>query len=198
MRKLALPILLVALFAAPFALGQGYQVLQQYCPSCAATFQSLTASSFVQTPALKGPAGVTREAFASSGPSTYTSSQASGGGSASPGFVFNTPSGYGSNDYLLSMQVSGADKFHVNGTGGVTAAGTYSGPGLSMTSSSLSSNTCNSGVEGNVRRDSASGGTSTLHRTRVCICSSDGAASPTYTWVNITSGTVGTSTSCAD
>jgi hypothetical protein len=54
--------------------------------------------------------------------------------------------------------------------------------------------TCNSSSERSVVVPGDSGGT-TGHRTRICICASDGAATPTYYWVN-TSGAVGTSTTC--
>jgi hypothetical protein len=57
--------------------------------------------------------------------------------------------------------------------------------------------TCASGTEGNISRDAAAGGTSG-HRTRVCLCTSDGAGTPGYKWQNMVSGTLGTTTTCAD
>lgn len=57
--------------------------------------------------------------------------------------------------------------------------------------------TCAAGLEGAVVVDSASG-VSTGHRTRICICVSDGAGTPARAWQNIASGTVGTTTACND
>lgn len=56
--------------------------------------------------------------------------------------------------------------------------------------------TCAAGVEGRIVRDTLAGGT-TGARTRVCLCTSDGAGSPAYAWQNIVSGTVGTTTTCS-
>lgn len=55
--------------------------------------------------------------------------------------------------------------------------------------------TCSSALEGAVRADSASGGTSGA-RTRVCICTSDGGGSPAYAWQNSATASVGTTTTC--
>jgi hypothetical protein len=55
--------------------------------------------------------------------------------------------------------------------------------------------TCASALEGLIARDSAAGGT-TGNRTRVCVCTSDGAGTPAYAWVNLGSGTVGNTTTC--
>lgn len=57
--------------------------------------------------------------------------------------------------------------------------------------------TCAAGIEWQMRADAASG-VSTGHRSRVCLCTSDGAGSPAYAWENITSGTIGTTTTCPD
>jgi hypothetical protein len=57
--------------------------------------------------------------------------------------------------------------------------------------------TCASTTEGYVSRDVGSG-VSTGHRTRLCLCVSDGAGSPAYAWQNMVSGTVGTTTTCSD
>jgi hypothetical protein len=56
--------------------------------------------------------------------------------------------------------------------------------------------TCSAAVEGLAYRQSGTGGTGTLQTTRLCVCVSDGAASPAYTWRNIITGTAGTSTVC--
>lgn len=50
--------------------------------------------------------------------------------------------------------------------------------------------TCNAGAEGKIYRVSATGGTSTTKRTKICLCTSDGAASPAYAWQNVITGTM--------
>lgn len=57
--------------------------------------------------------------------------------------------------------------------------------------------TCNSGAEGEMEQDTTAGGTSG-HRTRICVCTSNGAGTPTYAWQNVVSGTVGNTTTCSD
>ena len=39
-------------------------------------------------------------------------------------------------------------------------------------------------------------GASLSGRTRICMCTSDGGGTPAYAWLNVTTGTVGTSTAC--
>lgn len=56
--------------------------------------------------------------------------------------------------------------------------------------------TCSSANEGRVYRLTGTGGTNTGSQTRFCACVSDGAASPTYSWRNLISGTAGNSTTC--
>jgi hypothetical protein len=56
---------------------------------------------------------------------------------------------------------------------------------------------CNAGNEWTLKADSASGA-STSHRSRLCLCTSDGAGTPAYAWQNAVSGTVGTDTTCSD
>lgn len=56
--------------------------------------------------------------------------------------------------------------------------------------------TCGASTEGMARVDGASGGTSGA-RTRLCLCTSDGAGTPAYAWQNVESGTVGTTTTCS-
>lgn len=53
--------------------------------------------------------------------------------------------------------------------------------------------TCGSGFEGQLRSDFA-GGASTGARTRLCVCTSDGAA--VYAWQNLATAAVGTTTTC--
>lgn len=55
--------------------------------------------------------------------------------------------------------------------------------------------TCASALEFTVRADNTSGGT-TGARSQLCVCTSDGGATPAYAWVNLASGTVGTATTC--
>lgn len=76
---------------------------------------------------------------------------------------------------------------------GILSASVLDGGAFVLTTTTLE--TCAVGVEGLVRRDAAGGGT-TGERTRICICTSDGAPSPAYAWINLGSGTVGTTTAC--
>lgn len=39
-------------------------------------------------------------------------------------------------------------------------------------------------------------GTSLSARTRVCVCSSDGGGTPAFAWLNVVTGTIGTSSAC--
>jgi hypothetical protein len=57
--------------------------------------------------------------------------------------------------------------------------------------------TCTAALENTIKRDYASGG-STGDTTRLCLCVSDGAGTPAYAWQNLTTGTVGTSTTCTE
>lgn len=53
--------------------------------------------------------------------------------------------------------------------------------------------TCASGIEGTIQTDVLSGA-ATGKRTKVCLCTSDGAS--TYAWQNIATATIGTTTAC--
>lgn len=55
--------------------------------------------------------------------------------------------------------------------------------------------TCNAAREFQLKADSSSGGT-TGFASRVCVCASDGAATPAYAWVDLASGLTGTATTC--
>lgn len=55
--------------------------------------------------------------------------------------------------------------------------------------------TCGASLEWSVAADSTSG-VSTAHRSRLCMCTSNGSA--VYAWQNIVSGTVGNTTTCND
>lgn len=56
--------------------------------------------------------------------------------------------------------------------------------------------TCALGIEGKISRNAATGGTTGV-RTSACMCTSDGAGTPAYAWMHLTTGTVGTTTTCA-
>jgi hypothetical protein len=97
-------------------------------------------------------------------------------------------------------------------TGGLSVGGNISVTGfvgpttyfgkLVPDTADLTSFTCNNGRSGMILQDILGGGTGTLHPTRICLCQSDGAASPTYKWRNIASAApataLGTSTTCPD
>jgi hypothetical protein len=70
------------------------------------------------------------------------------------------------------------------------------GAGGSLILSAATLDACTSGAEGEIQRDALSGGASTGHATRLCLCQSDGAAS--YAWRNVITGNVGTSSTCPD
>lgn len=55
--------------------------------------------------------------------------------------------------------------------------------------------TCASGTEGAIARDTAAGGTSGK-RTKLCLCTSDGAGTPAYAWQNLATSTLGNTTTC--
>ena len=78
-------------------------------------------------------------------------------------------------------------------TGKLTAGGVLGSPGLNNQPTSLP--TCSSTNEGFQYWDSTSG-IATGHRTRLCLCTSNGSSS--YAWQNIVSATVGNATTCND
>lgn len=57
--------------------------------------------------------------------------------------------------------------------------------------------TCDAAAEGELRRLAGTGGTNTGARTRLCLCASDGGASPAYAWQNVVTGTIGNATTCS-
>ena len=59
----------------------------------------------------------------------------------------------------------------------------------------ISLDTCNADTEGYVEADNTSGADSGSI-TRICICTSNGQASPSYVWVNMQTAKVGTTTTC--
>jgi len=99
---------------------------------------------------------------------------------------------YMANDTFGTLNLIGS----VGGSGNWSTAGSFNSD-TSLKIGATAVGTCNSGAEGVMRRDSAGGGT-TGHRTKVCLCTSDGAGTPAYAWTNLGSGTVGTSTACND
>jgi hypothetical protein len=97
--------------------------------------------------------------------------------------------GTGATDYLYS------DGF------GVVAPGTFTGQGITNVNTFKFTTvnglvTCASGTEGAIYLLSGTGRTGTGARSRLCFCTSDGAASPAYAWQNLISGTVGTASTC--
>lgn len=108
----------------------------------------------------------------------------------------------------IDMGPGAGDHFYGAGTGIVfggylftgsdieTSAGSLKGANLNLTSATTLE-TCTAGVEGKVRRQTGTGGTNTSARTRLCVCTSSGAASPVYAWQNVVTGTVGTTTTCS-
>lgn len=70
----------------------------------------------------------------------------------------------------------------------------FTASGFNLTNASLT--TCASNFERYIAFDTTSGGTGTTAVSRYCVCTSDGAASPTYTWRNLYNGNNGTATTC--
>jgi len=96
------------------------------------------------------------------------------------------------------LSVSGLGYFRAplgNDASGVAPLKVGDPDGLQLTDTAALP-TCVVGIEGTFKRDGTTGAASTA-RTRVCLCTSDGAATPAYAWVNAVSGTVGTATTCA-
>jgi hypothetical protein len=92
--------------------------------------------------------------------------------------------------YGGSITTTGGTPLYLSGTGAVNMT-----TGININLTAIG--TCDSTKEGDVRRMTGTGGTGTTLRTRMCICTSDGAASPAYAWMNLVSGTVGNSTTCS-
>lgn len=97
--------------------------------------------------------------------------------------------GTNSNDYLYSSTNS-----IIETPGYLRAAFGLLGPSVGFTAGALP--TCSATEEGKFARQTSTGGTGTGLQTRFCACVSDGAASPTYSWRNVISGTAGNSTTC--
>jgi len=55
---------------------------------------------------------------------------------------------------------------------------------------------CDAASEGRIIFRSGTGGTGSTVRTRYCLCTSDGGASPIYAWQNLATATVGSNVSC--
>lgn len=129
---------------------------------------------------------------------TFTSSAPSG----TNGFACRTNGcrvdlGTGTNDHFTSngTDISTLAGLSVGGAG-MTSTGKVVGLTFDLNTASAL-DTCGSTFEGRIRRLTGTGGTNSGLRSRFCVCTSDGAASPTYAWVNIVSGTVGNSTTCS-
>jgi hypothetical protein len=78
----------------------------------------------------------------------------------------------------LAVACSGTPRFQVN---------------LSLGLLPHALSTCAAGIEGHLERDVLAGA-STGKRTKLCLCTSDGAGA--YAWQNVASGTLGSSTAC--
>lgn len=102
-------------------------------------------------------------------------------GASNYAFYMNTTNSWTSGQ-LLRIANSGTEKFTVY----------YDG---SFVSAAATLQTCAAATEGLIARDAAAGGSSGS-RTRICICTSDGAATPAYAWQNVGSGSLGNATTC--
>lgn len=92
---------------------------------------------------------------------------------------------------------TGADAWNFGGPAQtyVMSAGYLSGV-FGATLSGTAIGTCSVTIEGRIVRQTGTGGTNSGSQTRLCACVSDGAASPTYSWRNLVSGTAGNATTC--
>ncbi len=110
----------------------------------------------------------------------YTESTSAPDGS-SVAHMFKTKNTYSAGS-LVRFQNVGTAKLDVD----------YDG---SLLQSRITLRTCAAGIEGMISMDVA-GGASTGSATKVCLCRSNGSA--TYTWINLVTGTNGTTTTCAN
>jgi hypothetical protein len=127
---------------------------------------------------------------------------ASGGSSAGDAATIYSVSGV--TDWSVGVDNDDSDRFKACPNYGLSTSaaclssdtsGNWSA-GISISTGAVAVGTCNAAAEGQLIRSSATGGTGTTARTRVCLCTSDGAASPAYAWQNVVTGTVGTSSAC--
>lgn len=132
----------------------------------------------------------------------FTSSAASGAN----GFACSTNGarvdfGAGASDYASSDGTTVSFAGPMQGTYITASAGIIS-PQFLRISTASALGTCGAGAEGIFRWVTATGGTSTGARTKICLCTSDGAASPAYSWKNISgvfasdAASVGDATTC--
>jgi hypothetical protein len=112
-----------------------------------------------------------------------------GSGTGGDECAFNASTGYVECQFWKFTQVAAGQ---LNPVGSGTFVPLVASDGMKWTGFGLG--TCNSTKERAVVIPNDSGGT-TGHRTRMCLCASDGAATPAYYWVN-NLGTAGTSTTC--
>jgi len=103
--------------------------------------------------------------------------------------------GTGATDYLYSTGTlhTGGDLVLGTGNGNLAAAAVFLN---NIPWGALAMPTCVAGGEGQMLRQTATGGTGTGLQTRWCACVSDGGAVPVYSWRNVISGTAGNSTTC--
>lgn len=134
----------------------------------------------------------TRLQFVSGGGNINKSNSAAGW--AGPEHITDTANTGSGSGILEEWREAGSVRAQLYESGTLSLAGDIVTPTLRPSAGALP--TCSSTTEGYTRRDSAAGGT-TGARTRLCICTSDGAGTPAYAWVNLGSGTVGTDTTCS-
>lgn len=130
---------------------------------------------------LQSADGYIRFQFNYTGGTTFVGQSAASG----VGFTFKNQNAITSGNYMVHYSDNGTTLIREEDFGGSTRQG------------AVTLRTCASGIEGMISRDAAAGGTSG-HLTRVCLCTSDGAGTPVYKWQNMVSGTLGTTTTCAD
>lgn len=111
-----------------------------------------------------------------------------------------TTSLYENSSSTVYLNVASAGVANFNGSTGLATFGydVLATRGLRTGSQDLTSGTytCNAGNHGLIIRDTLTGDASDGKRTKLCLCTSDGAASPAYAWQNLATGTVGTTTTC--
>jgi hypothetical protein len=120
----------------------------------------------------------------------------------SDGSYIYTPTLFGASTFFATVTTPGfVSMYGANLTkfcpGADTSCFISDGTTIWVTSFGWSSHTldtCNSANEGAVQRQGGAAGSAV--RTKLCLCTSDGAATPTYAWQNIASAAVGNATTC--
>lgn len=120
----------------------------------------------------------------------------------SDGSYVYTPTLFGASTFFATVTTPGfVSLYGANNTkwcpGADTACFTSDGTTIWVASFGWTSHTldtCNSSNEGAVQRQGGVAGSSV--RTKLCLCTSDGAATPVYAWQNLASAAVGDTTTC--